>query len=186
MMTTNRRANLIFQVLCVVTIVTAPGFGTASAQSSEPKTVTDFFLLVPERYMEGYDLRFRQELLRGERGDAVVDIRHGYISWEAGDNPEEFAFAIFRRSNGRYIIAFSIGYNPEYQDSGSILFLLSYEGGKWRDVTRAMLPVAFDKKLTYKLPRQGRGIEVTNEAGRKLYTLTWANDRFRIKRAARR
>jgi hypothetical protein len=182
----HQRANLIFRVLCAVLTAAVPGVKAASAQSLGPKTVADFFLLVPERYMESYDPRSRQELLRGERGDSVVDIRHGYISWDASDNPEEFRFAIFRRSNGRYIVAFSVGYNSQYQNPGSTLLLLSYEDGKWRDVTRATLPVPFDKKLAHKLPRQGRGIEVTSEAGRKLYTLTWANDRFRIKRAARR
>ena len=64
---------------------------------------------------------------------------------------------------------------------GYTLILLSYEGGRWRDVTKTLLPVAFNKKLAYKLPRRGRSIEVTDEEGHKLYTLTWRNDRFRIK-----
>jgi hypothetical protein len=63
--------------------------------------------------------------------------------------------------------------------------LLSYEGGKWRDVTRASLPVAFDKKLAYTLPRRGRSIEVWDEVGHKHYTLTWVKGRFRIKKVAR-
>jgi hypothetical protein len=46
--------------------------------------------------------------------------------------------------------------------------------------------VALDRRLGYKLPRNGRSIEVTSEQGRKLYTLTWANDRFRLERAAGR
>lgn len=40
------------------------------------------------------------------------------------------------------------------------IFFLSYEGGRWRDVTGASLPVAFDKRLAHVLPRRGRGIEV--------------------------
>jgi hypothetical protein len=183
-----QRANLIWHILCVVTIAIAPGARTAAAQSAEPKTVADFFLLVPERYMPYYDLRFRERLLRGERRGAVIDIPNGYISWNASDNPEGFEFAIFRKSNGRYIVAYnSVGedFNREPGD-GAKLRLLSYEGGRWRDVTRVLLPVALDGRLGYKLPQRGRSIEVMGEGGRKLYTLTWARDRFRIKRAARR
>jgi hypothetical protein len=172
-------------------IVIAPGSRTAVAQSSAPKTVADFLLLVPERYMVGYDLRFREELLRGEHRGVVVDIANGYISYDASDNPSGFEFAIFRKSNGKYLVAYSDGafYDPEFgKELGNwpTLFLLSYEGGRWRDVTSASLPVAFDKKLAYMLPRRGRSIEVWDGRGRKLYTLTWRNDRFHIKLAARK
>jgi hypothetical protein len=188
MMIKNRRPNTIFHLLCAVTIAIAAGVGTAAAQSSEPKTVADFLLLVPERYMEGYDRRFREEMLRGDRRGVVVDVRNGYISYDASDNPSGFEFAIFKKSNGNYLVAYSTGafYDPELgKELGNwpTLFLLSYEGGRWSDVTRETLPVAFDKKLAYKLPRWGRSIEVWGGRGRKLYTLTWRNDRFRISRA---
>ena len=89
------------------------------------------------------------------------------------------------QGNGRYVVAFSADADRALTD-GCRLLLLSYEGGRWRDVTKALLPVAFNKKLAYKLPRQGRSIEVTDEGGRRLYDLTWRNDRFIINRAARR
>jgi hypothetical protein len=189
MLIKNRRPDIFFHLLCAVTIAIAAGVGTAAAQSSEPKTVADFLLLVPERYMEGYDLRFREELLRGEHRGVVVDIPNGYISYDASDNPSGFEFAIFRKNDGRYLVAYSTGafYDPEFgKEVGNwpTLLLLSYEGGRWRDVTSASLPVAFDKKLAYVLPRRGRGIEVWDGRGRKLYTLTWRDDRFRINRAA--
>lgn len=191
MMIKNRRPNIFFRLLCAVTIAVAAGVGTAAAQSSGPKTVADFFLLVPERYMEGYDLRFREELLRGEHRGAVVDVRNGYISYDASDNPSGFEFAIFRKSNGKYLVAYSDGafYDPEFgKEVGNwpTFFLLSYEGGRWRDVTRASLPTGFDGKLAYMLPRRGRSIKVWDEQGRKLYTLTWRNGRFRLSRVIRR
>ena len=189
MMIQNRRTNLISYVLCVLTVAIASGFGTAAAQSSEPKTVADFLLLVPERYMVGYDLRFREELLRGEHRGVVVDIPNGYISYDASDNPTGFEFAIFRRSNGSYIVAYSTGVSDNFDwevGDGYTFFLLSYEGGKWRDVTKALLPVPFNKKQSYRLPRRGRSIEMWDEKERKSYTLTWRNDRFYLKRAARR
>ena len=187
----NRRPDIFFRLLCAVTMAAAAGAGTAAAQSSEPKTVADFFLLVPDRYMDGYDRRHREEMLRGERRGVVVDIPNGYIYYDASDNPSGFEFAIFRKSNGGYLVAYSTGafYDPEWsKESGNwpILFLLSYEGGRWRDVTRASLPVAFHKKLVYTLPRRGRDIAVWDARSRKLYTLTWRNDRFRLARVARR
>ena len=183
----NRRHDTFFHLLCAVTIAIAAGVGTTAAQTSEPKTVADFLLLVPERYMGGYDLRFREEMLRGEHRGVVIDIRNGYISYDASDNPSGFEFAIFRKSNGRYLVAYSDGafYDPDF-GNGSTLFLLSYEGGRWRDVTRASLPVAFDEKLAYMLPRRGRSIAAWDGRGLKLYTLTWRNDRFRLDRGARR
>jgi hypothetical protein len=182
----NQRANFIFCVLCVVTMAVAQGFGTAAAQSSEPKTVGDFFLLVPERYMDGYDRRFREEMLRGEHRGVVVDTRNGYISYDASDNPTGFEFAIFRKSKGGYIVAFSDSVSDNFDGDGYTFFLLSYEGGRWRDVTRALLPVAFNKKLAYHLPRLGRSIEVTNDDGSKFYTLKWTGTRFSLKRTARK
>ncbi|HEV2861449.1 MAG TPA: hypothetical protein VGX48_10615 [Pyrinomonadaceae bacterium] len=187
----NQRPHVILRLLCAATIAVAAGTVTAAAQSSEPKTVADFFLLVPGRYMVGYDRRFREELLRGDRRGVVVDIPNGYISYDESDNPSGFEFAVFRKSNGRHLVAYSTGAfsDPELaKESGNwpTLFLLSYEGGRWRDVTKKSLPVAFDKKLAYKLPRRGRVIEVWDERGRRLYTLTWRNDRFHIDRAAGR
>ena len=185
-MTKNTRAKFIFlHVLCLFTISITADFGTAAAQSSAPKTVGDFFLLVPERYLDGYDLRFRKELLRGEHRGGVVDIANGYISYDASDNPTGFEFAIFRKNNGKYIVAFSDSVSDNFDwelFDGYRLFLLSYEGGKWRDVTRSLLPVPFNKRLSYYLPRRGRSIEVTNDKG-TLYTLMWRNDRFHLKRA---
>ncbi len=182
----NRRADLISYVLCVSAVAVASGFGAAAAQSSEPKTVGDFFLLVPERYMVGYDLRFREEMLRGEHRGVVVDVENGFISYDASDNPTGFEFAIFRKNNGGYVVAYSDGVSDNFDVNDYTLFLLSYEGGRWRDVTKALLPVPFDRKLSYRLPRRGRSIEAWDAGGRKLYTLTWRNDRFHLKRAARR
>ncbi|MEA2205159.1 MAG: hypothetical protein QOE77_1935 [Blastocatellia bacterium] len=184
----NWGANTIFLIMFLITIAIPPRVGTAAAQvseASEPRTVADFLLLVPERYI-GYDLRFREEMLRGEHRGVVVDIRNGYISYDASDNPSGFEFAIFRKSNGGYIVAYNdTGDDFDREPKVPTLRLLSYEGRRWRDVTKVLLPVALDGKLGYTLPRTGRNISVTGKGGRELYTLIWAKDRFRIKRPAR-
>jgi hypothetical protein len=184
----NSRAKTVFLILFLVTIAIPPGVGTGAAQASEasePRTVADFFLLVPERYI-GHGLSFREEMLRGEHRGVVVDIRNGYISYDASDNPSGFEFAIFRKSNGKYIVAYNnTGDDFDREPKVPTLRLLSYEGGRWRDVTKVLLPVALDGKLGYTLPRTGRNIAVTDKRGSELNTLIWAKDRFRIKRPAR-
>ena len=177
-MSRNLRANLvILALLWLALFAGAQEIRAESVSSPEPKTVADFFLLVPERYV-GYPLDFRQQLLRGERRGTVIDIPNGYISWDASDNPEEFEFAIFRKSNGKYIVAFSSPGDPGLFPSR--FFLLTYDNGKWRNVTRALLPVTYNKLFDYKLPRQGRSIVVTRD-WRERYHLTWRDDRFRVK-----
>ncbi|HEX6186453.1 MAG TPA: hypothetical protein VFZ40_00120 [Pyrinomonadaceae bacterium] len=179
MMIKDLRANLVFVTLLGSLLISSAKTVNASAgPSPEPTTVADFFLLVPERYV-GYPLDFRQQLLRGERRGTVIDIPNGYISWDASDNPEEFEFAIFRKSNGKYIVAFSSPGDPGLFPSR--FFLLSYSKGKWRDVTKALLPIAFHKRFDYKLPRRGRTISVIRD-WRVRYHLTWANDSFRVNR----
>lgn len=186
MLIKKKRAGLIVRLLlCAVTIVTAQGVKATAAQAPGPKTVSDFFLLVPERYMP-YDRPFREHLLSGEQRGAVIDVRNGYISWDASDAPDAFEFAIFRKSNGGYVVAYNDTGDDFDQEPEARLILLSYEGGRWRDVTKALLPIALDKRLGYKLPREGRSVEVTGGGGRRLYTLTWARDRFRIQRAGRK
>lgn len=177
----NLKVNLLIETLLPLALITFAGFGAAAAQSAEPRTVADFFSLVPDRYMAGYDRSFREELLRGEHRGAVIDIPNGYIYWNASDNPEEFEFAIFRKNNGKYIVAFSIGYDPDFGNP-STFFLLSYDRGKWRDVTRPLLPVRHRGVHSYYLPRHGRTIAVINERGRLVYKLRWAKDRFRLDR----
>src|SRR5687768_11092255 len=109
-MTKNSGVKRTSQILLVVTVVITLGVVSVAAQSTEPKTVADFFRIVPERYI-GFDRDFREGLLRDERRGAVIDIPNGYISWDASDNPEEFEFAIFKKSNGKYLVAIDVDYD---------------------------------------------------------------------------
>ena len=185
------RIPYIFHIFCSAAILFTAGIATAAAQSSEPKTVADFFVLVPERYMIGHDRRFREELLRGEHRGGVIDIPNGYISYDASDNPSGFEFAIFKRSNGKYLVAYSTGafHDPELgKELGNwpVLHLLSYENGRWRDVRRSVLPIPFNKEHAYMLPRHGKSIAVVDARGLKLHDLVWKNNRFHVSPAVSR
>ena len=168
---------LLLPILCALAT-------SVASAASAPKTVGDFFLLVPEKFFP-YDVRFREELLGGKHRGAVVDVRNGYISWDASDAPDSFEFAIFRKSNGTYVVAYNdTGDDFDEEGKNVDLILLSYDGKTWRDVTKALMPVPLKASLGYKLPRHGRAIEVTDQ-GRDLYRLTWDNDRFRLERPRR-
>lgn len=178
---------LLFIAAVVAFVIVGAPVATISAEAPAPKNVADYFLLMPEKYMPYYDLRFRQELLRGERRGAIIDIRNGFISWDASDSTEYFEFAIFRRSSGDHVVAYSVPYDDQFPDASTFL-LLSYENGSWRNDTNKLLPVKYDNTRSYKLPRHGSAIDVFAADGTKLYTLVWSKDRFvkqRISRSGR-
>src|SRR5688500_7339546 len=99
----------------------------AIAQSKAPKSVTDYFLIVPETYI-GLSIEERKLLLKGS--SITVDIKNGYISYKASDNPEEFEFALFKQTDGSYVVAINFDADPDFE-SDSKLYLLKYINGKW-------------------------------------------------------
>lgn len=162
----------------LLVVFTAGLSGRVEPAPAAPKlTVKDYFRLVPERFF-GYDRAFRQDLLAGKIPGAKIDVPNGFISYRATDNPESFEFAIFRKKNGRYVAAFSVPFDPDRPDTTSKLMFLKYEGSKWTDVTRAVLPIGTDRRLTYRLPRRGRDIHVINAQGRQVRTLRWVDGKF--------
>ena len=162
--------------LAVATLVLALGLLDKPGQARPLRTVQEHFLGIPAPLLPLGTAENRRRYLR----DAVVDERNGYIRYQASDNPERFEFAIFRKTNGQYLAAFSVPYDPDFFDQPipSRLILLDYRQGRWQDVTRELLPVPFEPTLTYQLPRVGRDIVVVNRRNQKRYRLRWQNDRF--------
>ena len=155
---------------------------SVSAQTTNPRTVQDYFLLLPERYA-GISRERREELLRN--GNVTVDLRNGYLSFQ--DSAEDrSAVALFRRPDGSYLIAVTylgpdLRVSPDFEEVSRIYFL-RYQNGTWRDVTRSTLPLPFDSRLIYELPRYGTTIKITDRNGQRAYDLMWRNGRFTIMR----
>lgn len=100
----------------------------------------------------------------------------------AGDGAQtDLYVCLFKRTDGSYLIA--VNYNDKDEVFESLLDFYVYDHGRLRDVTKAVLPVTFDKRLYYELPRYGTTIVVTNKSGKKLYDLVWAESVFRLKRS---
>ena len=171
-----------------------------SAQTSEPKTVTDFFYLLPESHFAPYydgegekpDLRkYRKSIIK------VEDIKNGYLRleglWEGWAE-----VAIFKKTNGKYIVGAA---NTECGPvCGSTVLFYSYENKKWSDVTAKVFPEITDAQikaaykrhktneddepgLVYELPRIGKTITVRTDGGKDIvfFELTWNGTKFILK-----
>jgi hypothetical protein len=153
-------------------------FQPAIAQLAEPKTVVDYFLAVPEKYI-GYPREEREVLIKGQ--GITLDIKNGYLAYKASDNPEEFEFALFKQTDGTYLVAINFDADPDF-DSKSKLHLLTYNNGRWSEVTKEVLTVPFNGQYIYTLPRVGTTIKVTTLKGKRVHDLIWANNKFQIKK----
>jgi len=150
--------------------------GAASAQSASPRTVVDYYLLLPDKYTYDVPRRHREELLNNEGRIIAKDIQNGYlaISGDAGD--PGIAIALFKMPGGEYLVGVNV-----FNEMADDLFFLRYQSGRWSNTTRSVIP-DFNKTNEYKLPRYGTTIEVSSKAGKKLYDLVWSGGKFVIKR----
>lgn len=166
-----------------------------------PKTVMDFYLLLPALKVRNLAVKTRKSFV------AVEDTRNGYIKlaapqnndeWEAGDWME---IALFKKPNGEYVVALT---NNSCADTcaGSIEFL-EYRGDRFVDVSDKIYPVT--QKILYaqylrkkrpeqpelgesifgtvsELPRAGKTVKVkfTGEKGKELtlFEMTWNGESF--------
>jgi hypothetical protein len=152
----------------------------ALAQSStRPRTVVDYYMLLPDKYFEANREQRLHWMLDPKRG-AIVDIANGYL-YAAGDGAQTDIYTcLFKRSDGTYLIA--VDYNDKNEVFETFLDFYVYNHGRLRKVTKSVMPVAFNKLLNYELPRLGTTIRVTNKSGLKLYDFVWDKSAFRLKR----
>lgn len=160
-----------------------------------PKTVRDFFMLLPEKYftLEGCErdkdkgcTKAREDYLKtfGE----VVDIANGYIKGGCDGGQACIEMAIFKRPDGTYLVGVST-----FAEMLNDNYFLNYKDGAWTDVSSTV--PEFSKKNMYELPRHGTTVQVfakkiiesgpdfeASEKGKKLYDLVWKDGRFTIKR----
>ena len=174
----NRTLVLLF-VLCLSAVV-------VSAQTKQPKTVRDFFMLLPNKYFALEPPLTKSEYLK--RFLTVEDTANGYLEGSGDGAQGGLIMALFKRPDGNYII----GLNTFFEGGGECYFL-EYKDGKWFNISTKAIP-KFSKKNIYKLPRYGTTIEVfakkiiekgddfeVFEEGEKLYDMEWKDGKFSIK-----
>jgi hypothetical protein len=175
------------------------GFGAAKQDEMAiapdgPKTVRDFFMLLPEKYFtfEGCD-REKDKGCKKAREDYLktfgeVDIPNGYIKGGCDGGQACMEMAIFKRPDGTYLVGLAT-----FSEMINDFYFLNYKGGTWTDVSSTV--PEFSKKNMYELPRRGTTVSVfakkiieqgpdyeASEKGLKLYDLEWKDGKFTIKR----
>ncbi len=147
---------------------------------AQPKTVTDYFLAMPDSLysskVDGTKVKGRAAISKLRKSMIKVeDIKNGYLRIEGGW--EGWAeIALFKKTDGSYIIAQAEnGCGPAC--SGFVKFW-TYNTGKWTDVTKSVFTEPGEKAVAkkfneikpeseeaasdegmsyyYNLPRQGR------------------------------
>jgi hypothetical protein len=164
---------------------------SAAAQTSEPRSVREFFTLLPQKYftLEGCTPRSDKNCDRARReyiGNflEIEDNANGF--WKSGCDGAQscLTLTLFKRPTGNYLVALKIEF-----ESGVDNYFLEYKKGKWSDIGAATIP-GFSKNNIYELPRKGTTIEVFardksdefGAKGKKLYDLVWKNGKFSVKR----
>ena len=150
---------------------------TISAYTQEPKTVTDFYLAMPnsineiaetdsQSYPEDFFFGFTEKkeskaatIQRRKALIKIADLKNGYLRLESNQWEGWIEMSLFKKTNGTYLVAVSqTGCGPSC--SGWIIFL-THNKGKWTNVTESVFPDNFFSSLKYfKLPRVGTTIEL--------------------------
>lgn len=167
-----------------------------AAASGGPKTIRDFFTLLPDKYftLEGCMResdkdcsKARAEYLKTYT--EVEDIANGYFKGGCDGAQSCIEMAIFKRPDGTYLVGLAT--------SGEMMndfYFLDYKDGKWSNVSSMVVP-QFSKKNWYELPRVGTTVKVyakkiveqgkdyeISEKGKKLYDLEWKDGKFERKK----
>lgn len=174
-----------------VSAAAAQPSATPIAAPDQPKTVIEFFNLLPEKYfpLEGC-FRETDKDCKKARADylktftEVADIKNGYFKGGCDGAQSCIEMAIFKRPDGSYLVG--IQTTAEVMND---FYFLDYAGGAWRDAS-AEVP-GFSQKNWYEMPRIGTTMKVfekkviekgddyeITEKGRKLYDLVWKDGKF--------
>ena len=164
----------------------------ASSQTNEPKTVKDFFTLLPEKYftLEGCFRekdkdcsKARAEYLKNYK--EIEDIKNGYLKAGCDGAQSCIEMALFKRPDNSYVIAVAT-FSEELEE----IVFLDYKNGVWTDVSQKIVP-EFSKDKRYEIPRYGTTVKVfstkliekgddyeVREKDKNIYDLEWKDGKF--------
>jgi hypothetical protein len=164
----------------------------ASAQSKQPRTVRDFFNLLPQKYfpLEGCDRAKDKNCERARREYVksyleVEDAANGYWKSSCDGAQSCLRMALFKRPDASYVVVVHTLHEADETN-----YFLEYRSGKWVDISRKIVP-EFSARNIYELPRHGTTVEVFeknfpepefSERGAKIYELEWKDGKFSIKK----
>src|SRR4030095_2686458 len=149
-------------------------------QTSQPRTVRDYYLLLPDKYFEASPEQRVNWMLDPKRG-AVVDVKNAYLLAPGDGAQMSLVVCLFKNDDGAYTIGVDASYSEDA--TYSRLNFYHYVNGNFVDVTKSVVPIALPEEHWYDMPRHGTTIRVATQKHRHLYDLVWNRRRFIIKRA---
>lgn len=168
---------------------------TAGDPMVRPKTVRDFFMLLPVKYfpLESCEASKDKGCQRAKADYLktfveVEDTANGYLRAGCDGAQSCLEMAIFKKPDGDYLV----GVRADFE-MGSDSYFVDYDNGKWTDVGGSIVD-GFSKDNYYAFPRIGTTVEVFEKLpedsetasdspkGKKLYDLEWKDGRFTRKK----
>lgn len=159
---------------CLMTLTTA-----IHAKDSQPKTVLDYFNLLPDKYFE--DPIVRKQWIHHK--STITDIPNGYLFLQGDGAQSSLTVCLFKKADASYII----GVHSESSDNNDLNFY-RYHAGQWQDITQQTLPneITADYLHQYadgaesnyahnlKMPRTGTSIIIKDaNVDKKIAELIW-------------
>lgn len=166
------------------------------AATNQPKTVRDFYMLLPQKYftLEGCEPKKDKDCRKAKLDYLktfvnIEDNENAFMSGDCDGAQKCLDMALFKRPDGSYLVVVSNSYELTQDD-----YFLDYRNGNWTEVSAQVVP-EFSRKNMYKLPHYGTTIQVfakkvtepgvaieSGEMGKKLYDLEWKDGKFTIKK----
>ncbi len=158
------------------------------AKTASPRTVLDYFLLLPDKDYFTMDRSSRLAWTRQPGRQAIIDLKNDYIQFPGEAGQPTLDVALFKH-RGNVLVAVHASY-----EMGQSLDFWRYRQGQWTNVTRQTLPVPYSDRYDYRIPRYGTTVKVVvadydwkldkevPNAGKRVYDLIWSGGRFHVKR----
>lgn len=161
--------------------VSAAGKKAEKPSQSGPKTVVDYFLLIPDTWL-AIPADERKVVLAAS--GTVNDVKNGFLSFTYGDS-DSYTFTVFRKPTGGYLSALCfkgqiLSKTGAVKDTCQVTFL-DFDKGAWNDVTAKVLPTADQSDLVYELPQVGTTIKVKKAGSDESFELLWKDGAFKKK-----
>ena len=146
-------------------------------RQAHPTTVTDFYLALPggvngiqgsqDAELPGFENDFffysnernqSRDAIRKYRKSVIKieDVKNGYLRLESNDWKGYAEIAIFKRTDGTYVVAISQVACAAFCRGGVIF--ATYKSGRWENVTKQVFPHSEQSENYYQLPREGTSI----------------------------
>jgi hypothetical protein len=153
-------------------LFTALFFAFSLSIFAQPKTVTDYYLAMPNDLysstIEGKKITNKAALIKHRKSlIKIEDIKNGYLKLE-GPWEGWAEIALFKKTDGSYIIAQAeSGCGPACD--GSVKFW-TYKAGKWADVTKSVFTEPTGKAVAKQFnATKGETDEAADESGMPFY-----------------